>query len=242
MSSRAQDAVDFVNSRLSTGARLKDKKSSIFNQIVNVFLWLPTRGSYMMNFWTTIGKTIYAPSIRGSLDWMVTFHELCHVRQAQREGVVRHSILYLLPQIITVWLIPLLLLFGAGWWSLVGLVFMLPIPAPWRAEKELEGYKMSIAAMELRRPGSGSYAIDAYIEHFTGSNYYFMWPFRDKIVSEMRAHLSQIMTSPSYSFLDGVDRPLYGCLLSFMADNGLLHPDYASQYGFDEPVVSVERN
>ena len=231
MSTSADRAVQFLNERTDLGIQLRDKSSSWLQRFIGVLLFLPTGGSYMHRFWTTIGRTVYAPSRRNSFDWSVLFHEAMHVRQHRRHPIL-HSLTYLCPQLIAIPAFGIMLLaFGLAWWSLLGLLFILPFPAYWRMRSELEGYKMSVAAYELHRSGLGWEAIDHIRGNFTGPAYWFMWPFGASIERELKAHLTEIGNCYSYSALTGVDTYMYGCLLSFMASEGLLRRDMMSQYG-----------
>lgn len=112
-------------------------------------------------FITTLGVTVYVPAHWGSLDVLqrcaVLRHERVHMRQARRHGRLLFSLMYL----------------------------FLPFPffAAWfRAEFEKEAYAETLRAYheygaEIDDPGLR----DRIVQHFTGSDYLWMWPFRARM-------------------------------------------------------------
>lgn len=72
---------------------------------------------------------------------------------------------YLIPQVFA--LLALLAVFNL-WWLLC-LLFLLPLPAPFRAWAEVRAYRRSIE--------NGNSPEDVQ-RAFTGAGYYFMWPFK----------------------------------------------------------------
>lgn len=164
---------------------LVQKKHNTFSKIIaKILFW--TRYMY---FWTTIYPKLYAPAVE--LDAQVRpstlQHEWVHLEDfATMFGLLKFmpwwfnstifGLLYLFP-------LPLVLLaflaFVNPWW-LLALVFALPLPAPFRMIAEMRAYRRS---KEL----GGD--VDRIIGHFTGSTYYFMWPFKK--------HLRKLLEKPS---------------------------------------------
>jgi hypothetical protein len=156
-----------------------------------ILFFLPT---FMSDYITTIGSTIYYPSqtfiTNDEEDAMIVLaHEVVHVTQANKYGKVLFGLMYLFPQCLA--LLSLLSIFAIIWtpflWCLLFLVFLAPIPGPWRARFEFQAYSMSLYVLDLvlRRYG---YADDQRRSQLTASAnkinyqfkssaYWFMWPF-----------------------------------------------------------------
>jgi len=164
--------------------------------------------AFMTGFITTIGRTVYWPSKkslegrneRGAITTLA--HEYQHAKDANNRTTILFSLAYLFPQILAlpgvlltlaspVWVT--LMVLGTltwTWWLLpflFTLLFLAPIPAPWRAHYELKGYTMSLFANNEFLKEAG-YTKEQRIERlknqiesknsqFTNGNYYFMWPF-----------------------------------------------------------------
>lgn len=159
---------------------------------------------FMTSYVTTIGSSIYFPTEQYIKDneknsIAILAHEIVHIAQAEKYGKFLYSLMYLFPQclallaigsVLSIFWMPML-------WCLVFLVFLAPIPAPWRAKFEIDGYTMSLFMLniELRHPG---YTIDTVEKklsitalrleklYFKGPNYWFMWPFEIGDVFEKR--------------------------------------------------------
>lgn len=77
----------------------------------------------------------------------------------------------------------------AKWWAFLGVgafIPLIPFRSPWRAKWEYRGYSMGIAISYWKY---GSYP-DRYLEYrvptFTGPNYYFMDPNKDRVTSKLK--------------------------------------------------------
>ena len=110
------------------------------------------------------------------------------MREQAQTGTVLYFLKYSSPQIFA-----LLALFalGAIWspWFLLSLVFLLalaPWPAPGRANIELNGYTMSMAVDFWFEGSIGADEVEWIAKQFTSAPYYFMWPFRPSIISELK--------------------------------------------------------
>jgi len=134
---------------------IKYKNQSPFMKFIGALLFF--NKSFMTKYTTTIGSTIYFPSEdfikqndQGSIE--ILSHELVHVGQANKYGKLLFSILYLFPQCLAALsILSLLAFFNIGFlWFLVCLVFIAPIPAPWRAAFEIGGYTMSLFVSNLQ--------------------------------------------------------------------------------------------
>jgi len=125
--------------------------------------------TYLTNYVTTLGHTIFVPD-----DWdrsepggrlAVLRHELVHIEQFERFGVLGMSILYgLLP-------LPIGLAYG-------------------RARLELEAYRETIRAtaeIDGIDLATSAWLRESIVERFVGPDYLFMWPFRGVVTRWIRA-------------------------------------------------------
>ena len=171
------------------GFRVVKKDKSFFMKLLSFFLFF-NRG-FMTQYVTTIYPKVYVPSWWGketknkSLEIEILAHEYIHLHDRQRLGVI-FNIIYLSPQIFS------LLAIGTIWnsWFLLALLFLLPWPSPGRAWLEFRGYKTSLLMkywiLSSLSPGKeriiwhyiNNEALEWTLDQFTGSNYYFMFPFR----------------------------------------------------------------
>lgn len=178
----------FVNELKKHNPKLnvKFKNESILMKLLGKLLFF--NKSFMKTFTTTIGNTIYFPSKEyvsnlslGSI--IVMAHEYRHTQDNKKLGFL-YNLIYLFPQILVMFS---LLTFVVGWWALLLLIFILPIPAYGRMKLELNGYTMTLFAFnEYYKTSNFSLEHRTSLllnkaneinKHFTGASYYFMWPF-----------------------------------------------------------------
>ena len=187
------------------GFEVKFKDESILMKIIGYILFF--NKTFMTNFVTTIGRTVYWPSKEKleerDVGALVTLaHEYQHAKDAQKITSFLFSILYLFPLILAlpgvlvafsspIWITLMVLgTISWSWWLLpfiITLIFLLPLPAPWRKHYELKGYTMSLFATNEvlkereftveERTDILKSQISSKNQHFTGASYYFMWPF-----------------------------------------------------------------
>jgi hypothetical protein len=139
--------------------------------------------SFMNEYATTVGSTIYFPSTSYINAHPITsivllIHELTHVDDESKWSKYLFGFLYLLPQILA---LPCLLLLFILSWKIVlplALFFLLPLPAYFRTLFEERAYIASLYAMQLLK--QKGYAIDLpsqsafFVSQFTNSEYYWM--------------------------------------------------------------------
>lgn len=145
---------------------VRSKESSLFMRLLSVFLRIITLGaqkSFMTDYITTIGYTIYVPNTWETTSeegrQIVLRHERVHMRQRRKYGAVFFTLLYLIP------FFPL------------GLAY-------WRAIFEWEAYEETlVATSELFSPLTIKDPIfrERIIQHFVSGAYGWMWPFRKTI-------------------------------------------------------------
>lgn len=161
------------------------KDQSTFMKILGTILFF--NPSFMTDYITTIGNTIYYPTenyvkahpISGAV---VFLHELVHINDSGKLSKPLFSFLYLLPQLISFLLLPLF--FFVHWWIVLPLVliFAAPIPAYFRMNFEKRAYISSLYT--LTKLGQRLHfnpqlpdQVNFFLSQFKGSYYYFMWPF-----------------------------------------------------------------
>lgn len=163
--------------------KIKFKNQSLFMKILGMMLFF--NPGFMTNYITTVGYTVYFPSE----EWLnatptsgvvTILHELIHVSDAKRLTRPFFSFLYLCPQILVLFSALLFLLT----WKIalpVMILFCLPFPAYFRMIFERRAYFVSLYV--FYQLGKRGYMVDLEQEknhmltQFTGSAYYFMWPF-----------------------------------------------------------------
>lgn len=165
--------------------KLVNKKTNVFSKLIAKILFF----TKYQRFWTTIYPKIYVPdtTFDGQHNAKVLQHEWVHLEDAATMfGLLRwmpweinsvlFGLLYLFP-------LPLALLSLLAFWNplwLLALVFLLPVPAPIRMIAEVRAYRRSVELGD---------SIELTAEKFTGSSYYFMWPFKK--------HVSKLLAKPS---------------------------------------------
>lgn len=165
------------------GTKIVNKEKSLFMKLLNILLFFVP--GFLKNYATTINSTIYLP--QAAIDKIINenpeilptvFHEMMHVKDANSDGNLLFQIKYLMPQIFTALAPVLFLLFGFKG-LLLGLFFILPLPALYRKKYEERAYLVSLY-VKKRLIDNGFYeeldkSLDFYLEAFTGPSYYFMW-------------------------------------------------------------------
>ncbi|MBL8683780.1 MAG: hypothetical protein JNK05_31700 [Myxococcales bacterium] len=133
--------------------------------------------AYLTDYVTTIGRTIYLPegweSVAPGRRWETLEHELVHVRQFERYGLVGMAILYLL--------LPLPM--GLAWF---------------RARLEWEAYRVSlrcVAELEGIDAARDPAFREEIVRRFSGPDYGYMWPFAASVRRWIESELDAIERS-----------------------------------------------
>ena len=150
------------------------------------FLMFFNKG-FMKSFTTTLGNTVYFPSkdfvnVRPTSSLVILMHETVHMHDSKKMNKFLFSALYASPQILTLFAIPLFLL-GFKFLALCSLLWLLPIPSPFRMWAEKRAYLASLYAMKkLGEKNNFTINLEVqstfFLEQFKTANYYFMWPFK----------------------------------------------------------------
>lgn len=166
---------------------IKYKDESWEMQVLNLFvIWFCP--NFLTQFTTVIGNTIYFPS-RAYVRWnpdgaMRTLaHEVVHILDMDKWTPGFFMGAYLFPQILAlgVFTFPFF-----GLWSLLFLIFLLPIPAPFRYYFEARGYAMDVLTAH---PGHRAEMVERSLDHFTGWNYYKMYPFEEQVREAIKGYV-----------------------------------------------------
>src|ERR1035437_7659243 len=167
--------------------QVKYKDQSNFMKFLGILLFF--NRSFMTDYITTIGDTIYFPTKEfvnqdQTSASTILMHELVHMADEKTYSKPMFAILYLFPQILVP--VCLLLAFLINWkiMLLITFLFALPIPAPFRMHFEKRAY---IAALYVQNELSKRFGfnpqlpaqVTADLSEFTNSGYYFMWPFHN---------------------------------------------------------------
>lgn len=157
--------------------------------------------SFMTEYITTIGTTVYFPTKESFLRSQessaeVLAHELIHMVEAEETGRVLFSLKYLFPQILSVLSLLSFLAFihPAFLLNLIWLAAALPLPAYWRTQIEMNGYVMSLAVQYWRAHYMLETSFRSIASQFTGPAYYYMWPFEGDALAELKTRAQAIRT------------------------------------------------
>ena len=193
--------------------RLVEKKTSTFMKMIAVILFF--NKSFMTNYITTIGRTIYWPDLeerrKSSPEsfFRTFFHETQHGHDAAVFNLF-FFVSYLSPQVFVLLMLLTFLAFVNGWWFLALFAFplILPIPSYFRAHWEFRGSSCNIAYLIWKEGGVSDGYKDHLVKRFKGPDYYFMWPFPksvrrklDKIEERIRAGKLTKVQRTTYVFL-----------------------------------------
>lgn len=186
-SSRLRDMINLCHLKVP-GFEIRFKNLSPWMKFLNFFAQFFNK-DFMTHYTTTTGSVVYVPSKAKLLEDQEGFaavlaHELVHMTERQQTGLIPYFLQYAFPQILAALA---LLIFGAFWspWFLLALLFLLalvPWPAYWRKEIELRGYTMSMAVQFWTTNDIRDDLLLWYAKQFTGSAYYFMWPWHENIM------------------------------------------------------------
>lgn len=159
---------------------------------------------YMTKYWTTIGHTVAYPNEEREdqhyHNWSVLPHEGKHSFQAKKWSSFLFGTFYLLGT--PVYFIAMALLcwpffIWLPWWSGVawlgaGLLLSIPPFGYWRARWELQAFRISIALRYWRRAIVDNTYLESIADHFTKSDYFWMWPFRKSVLKRLDHYRNEV--------------------------------------------------
>lgn len=173
------------------------KEDSKYMRFLNVFVKLFNK-EFMSSYITLMRYKAYFPKkmlARPRSVWKVLTHEWVHMHSNKRITNGLATIRYGLPQ----WLALLSLVSIVAKWqsnlwllNLIWLVCLAPLPAFFRAREEFLGYTMSMANNYWLHGHIRPYEIEWYAEQFYGPAYYFMWPFKSRVIKRLEREAQNI--------------------------------------------------
>tara|TARA_R110000824_G_scaffold60853_23_gene162508 strand:+ start:2697 stop:3344 length:648 start_codon:yes stop_codon:yes gene_type:complete len=172
------------------GVEILFKNESLLMKALSIILFFNKR--FMTGYITVIGKKVYFPS----REWLNNHresaarslcHEFVHISDEMCVGPIAYRLSYLFPQWLSIFAFSSIFV---GPWALVFLLFLLPLPAPFRAFWEIRGYAMTDAVFfaEFRQFSDFNFLE----KQFIGPGYYYMWPFRQSLREEIRKNRNLI--------------------------------------------------
>lgn len=216
MAKTPQDFITYAQ-RYCPKFNVKFKDKSLFMKLLSYLLFF--NKEFMTNYITTIGYTVYVPN---EADYIanpekyneILTHEFVHMMDYKKWNIL-FSISYLLPQFFTVFCLLSFLAIGHSLWWLLCLSFLIfaaPLPAYFRSYWELRGYTMSAAYNKL----AYNYAPtpNDYLDRFTDSGYYFMWPFKKNMMNRLKSMFDKIDDGSIFN-----DEP-YKIVNDYLKENG----------------------
>lgn len=187
------------------GVQVRYKNESRFMRLIGLLMFF--NRSFMTGYTTTIGVTVYFPS-RAFVDrdpyhaWEVLAHEIVHAED-YRASKMWFGVKYLFPQCLAV--LALLAPVLWSWWPLAFLLFLAPIPAPWRTHYEMRGYAMSLAVHYWYLGDGIPVALKQHVaDAFTGPSYLYMWPFKTAVANRVNDISRRILCDEIFE-----DGPVY---------------------------------
>ena len=163
---------------------IKYKDESKFMKLLGTILFF--NKGFMTSYTTTINSTVYFPSrkflkyrpISGAI---ILLHELVHIKDSNKLSAILFSFLYLFPQILSLFCIPL---FFFAWKIALPLLilFLSPLPAYFRMIFEKRAYFASLYVLhKLSKTQKFDPRLEEnkqfFLSQFKGTYYYFMWLF-----------------------------------------------------------------
>lgn len=163
---------------------IKYKNNNFFMKLLSYLLFF--NKDFKNKYITTIGNTVYYPSEdfvknRPISSIIILLHELVHISDSIKYSSLLFSFLYLFPQILVIFFLPLILL-NFKLFLLLSVICLLPLPAYFRMKFELRAYQVSLYCLRklfLKYGIPYSLETESYLmkKNFNGPQYYFMWTF-----------------------------------------------------------------
>lgn len=163
---------------------VKYKNTSTLMNILGKILFF--NKNFMHSYTTTIGSAVYFPNQHltdkaPSTSGVILLHELVHLYD-YKDNHLLFIFLYFFPQSLFILGLPLLLI---NWHFIFILsLFLLPLPAYFRMNYEKRAYFISLyiyhqLSNKYHFKENIQHQMEFFLKQFKGSDYYFMWPFKN---------------------------------------------------------------
>lgn len=178
------------------GFEIRYKDESWSSKVIAVLVWIFNR-RYLTDYTTTRYPRVYFPSRawvkkNPRVATKVLLHEFVHLWDRKQEGIW-HVFGYGFPQILFLFFFPIFIVAlcipGSAfkWWVTgitggLALLSLIPWPAFFRRRAELRGYAMNMAQAHWRYGDIIQGQKEWIAKHFTGPDYFYMWPFRQQVM------------------------------------------------------------
>lgn len=164
--------------------RIRYKNESPEMEVIAAFVE-PFSPDFMSNYTTVIGSTIYFPDRYGLMQqeeraMRTLAHEAVHLLDAERWRMPLFSLGYIFPQILALGVLTAPWL---GWWACLFLLFLLPLPSPFRFYFEARAYAID---MLLTPREWQAQTMEHILKQFSGWGYYKMFPFPSLVEKSIR--------------------------------------------------------
>lgn len=198
--------IDEVGVKVNPKIQIIEKDKTWWMRVLSWFFVKSRINPAFETYYTTIGNKIHAPVGYDSFDdkgiTAIIMHEVLHIKDAKTFSRFLFSISYLLPQILALLTIPVMFMFG--WWGLLFLAFLAPIPAYFRYIWELRAFRIQILLSRkvFNYSEEEMQGVRDFIKtNLSESYYYFAMPFKNKIEKDLRDE--SFIDDPYYKeFLD----------------------------------------
>jgi hypothetical protein len=172
---------------------IRYKDESPFMRLIGKILFF--NKSFMSRYTTTIGTTIYFPKRKEVEErpedyFYILAHECVHAWDYLNHPIL-FPVAYLLPQLLAFLSLGAFLAFVNSWFllCLLFLVFLAPIPSIGRARAEIRGYGMTCKVKKWIEGDVSDEYLNKITKSFTGSSYYFMWPFKSYVKKRLKKYI-----------------------------------------------------
>ena len=197
LSQNVQEYIKYFKEKTGCDIEIELKSnSSLMKLIGGLFKLTNISPEFMTRYYTTIGNTVYVPEESLTKENEENFlrviaHESIHIFDSNRLGNILFKFLYLFPQSLSIFS---LLAFLAFWkikflYFLLCLLFLSPLPAPFRYWFELRAYRTSILFARKKDKLKDTELEPIYnwiIEQLSTKFYYFTWPFPKMIYKNLK--------------------------------------------------------
>lgn len=200
MKNRDEIMLQRLDQRIATDIPNYERKVKEDSKLMRVLakLFKPINSKFLHEYVTTFYPKVFFPKtykMFPGATWKSLAHEWVHLHNAKKETRILHWFMYLIPQNLAIFaLLSLVAIWASNFWllNLLWLLCLAPLPAPFRAEEEFEGYTMSMAVEYWRYGSIPPKLVLEFSEAFTGSGYYYMQPSKAEALARLNQESAKI--------------------------------------------------